>query len=91
MIYRHPDSLPLGLTVKDVAGEQGVTFAAISLVLVVVGIISGIDGVLILAGLSSLAACAFTIAKVITSITSSDVSSIDEPTDVSPIGEPSIR
>ena len=64
-------ALPLHLEPKDVVSEQGVTFAAITVVLVAVGLVSGIEGVLVMAGITAFAA-AFTVATIIASISATD-------------------
>ena len=65
-------ALPLHLEPKDVVSEQGVTFAAITVVLVAVGLVSGIEGVLVMAGITAFAAAAFTVATIIASISATD-------------------
>lgn len=65
-------ALPLHLEPKDVVSEQGVTFAAITVVLVAVGLVSGIEGVLVMGGITAFAAAAFTVATIIASISATD-------------------
>lgn len=71
-MYSYPTSTPLNLKPSDVVSEQGVTFAAISLVLVITGLVSGIGTLFVLAGIAALVSCGFTVATIFSSVTADD-------------------
>lgn len=55
-------ALPLDLGMRDLFREEAAVFAAISAVLFVTGVVSGLAGVFVMAGVAGLAAGGITVA-----------------------------